>query len=107
MGRSISEIMREGQAKSLEQIELVQKKMDGTITEDEKVRLAMLEGNLLSLVREAQAQGVGTGFAGGVISDEDEAPYEDEDEDDEPWGDDEDEDDEGDYRAPTHFGFGF
>lgn len=63
--RDILTIMREGQAKTLEQMELLRKQMAGTITPDESVRLAMLTGNLLALVDEAQAQGVGTAVGTG------------------------------------------
>lgn len=81
--RSISEIMREGQEKTLEQVALLEKQMNGTITEDEKLRLGMLNGNLLALMKEAQAQGVGVGVGTGygeVNTDEDENPFTDEEE---------------------------
>jgi hypothetical protein len=58
--RNISTIMREGQEKTLEMIPLKEKQLAGKLTQDEAVRLGMLEGNLLALVKEAQAQGVGT-----------------------------------------------
>lgn len=53
------DVMREGLAKETEARTLLEKQMAGTITSDESARLAMLNGNLLALVKEAQAQGVG------------------------------------------------
>ena len=104
--RNISEIMREGQEKTLEQIELLKKQMSGTITEDEKLRLGMLNGNLLALIAEAQAQGVGVGVGTELrgatesdynenedlgLSDEEDPWLEDEDDHDDFWVEDEDE----------------
>lgn len=90
MARNISEIMREGQEKTLEQVALLEKQMNGTITPEESTRLAMLTGNLLSLMKEAQAQGVGVGVGAGYGQatatanevDEDEDDYSDEEYDD-------------------------
>jgi hypothetical protein len=59
MARDVMDIMREGLAKETEARALLEKQMAGTITSDETARLAMLNGNLLALVKEAQAQGVG------------------------------------------------
>lgn len=59
MRRNILELVKEGQEKTLEQVALVEKQMNGTITPDESVRLSMLTGNLLALMKEAQAQGFG------------------------------------------------
>ena len=60
MNNTLSNIIREGQEKTLQQMELLEKQMNGTITPEETQRLVMLNGNLLALARQAQAQGFGT-----------------------------------------------
>lgn len=59
MTRNIMDIVREGQEKELLVLPLKEKQLTGTLTQEEAVRLAMLEGNLLALVKETQALGYG------------------------------------------------
>lgn len=59
--RSISEIMVEGQKLTLEHAELLRKSIVSTLTSEESARKGVLEGYLLGLMTEAQAQGVGVG----------------------------------------------
>lgn len=58
--QNLLNIIKEGQEKSLVQLDLVEKELNGTITPEEKDRLKMLNGNLLALARQAQAYGYGT-----------------------------------------------
>ena len=61
--QNLLNIIKEGQEKSLIQLDLVEKELNGTITPEEKDRLKMLNGNLLALARQAQAYGYGTAVA--------------------------------------------
>lgn len=105
--RNIATIIAEGQAKTLETLPLMEKKMAGTLTAEESNRLAMLEGNLLALMKEAQAQGVGVAVGTeyrGEPADNDEDEWADETEDDNVWlaededGDEENSDEVGNFR---------
>ena len=63
--RNISEIMAEGQKLTLEHAELLRKSITGTLTTEEAARKGVLEGYLLGLMGEAQAQGVGVAVGTG------------------------------------------
>ena len=58
--QNLVNIIKEGQEKSLVQMDLLEKQLNGTITPEETQRLVMLNGNLLALARQAQAYGYGT-----------------------------------------------
>jgi hypothetical protein len=53
MNRDLAKVMLEGQEKTLEAMELMKKQVAGTITPQEEIRLAMLNGNLLALAGQA------------------------------------------------------
>lgn len=71
--QNLVNIIKEGQEKTLVQMDLLEKQINGTITSEELERLKMLNGNLLALARQAQAYGYGTEVTLPVFTEVDES----------------------------------
>lgn len=54
---NLSSVLEQGRQQTLQAMELMKKERDGTITQDERNRLAMLNGSLLALAETAIASG--------------------------------------------------